>query len=279
MRTDAKAAAGLMTTFPARPPSSDQNAVRLRDNQRRHRARVKSHIAELEARLAETKAQLNAALDKINYLTTEVESLRRGQATERHTNPGPRYPSAPESRAHSRLQAVLPSSGDYANQSSCSLGEPTILNIAGPSVLERASLGEPGDPGALPAVRGSSTATATHLPTVLSPPSQDEQPHPQCSGNCNRPNQPHTQLEMAVVVLSDRYCKGLPAPHSGESTTTCVDAYGVIEQQNFSGMDVAAITSWLKPGFRGPTEQGGGCRVDTQLLFALLDNISSSKDL
>lgn len=89
MRPELKAAAGLMSRFPARQPSANQNAVRLRDNQRRHRARVKAHTAELEARLAETKARLDSALDEIADLTREVEFLRRGQVTEQHANAGP----------------------------------------------------------------------------------------------------------------------------------------------------------------------------------------------
>lgn len=286
MRQDLKAAAGLIAKFPARPPSANQNAARLRDNQRRHRARVKTHIAELEARLAETTARLEAALEKITYLTGEVESLRRCQVAEQHTNPSPAS-SAPESRAPSQPPAVAaPSSSDHTGQSPYSPSNPIILNIAGPSVLQASSLDEPDVSGASSAVRGASPAAAAPMPTIMSPSIRDEQPRPPCSSTCNPRSQPHvdsevydTQPDILVVMMSDRNCKNLPAPQSGESTTPCVDAYKLIEQQNFSGLDVAAITSWLRPGFRKAAEKGGGCRVDTQLLFALLDHISSSSSL
>lgn len=131
----------------------------------------------------------------------------------------------------------------------------------------------------------SSPANAAHLPGVLGPPIQDESPRPQCSGNCGQ-GQTHVEREAhvpkpdnLVIMMSGRDCKGLPAPQSGESTTPCIDAYKVIEQQKLSGLDVAAITRWLKPGFRKAAEKGGGCRIDTQLLFALLDHISSSDGL
>ncbi|KXJ84769.1 hypothetical protein Micbo1qcDRAFT_154692 [Microdochium bolleyi] len=214
-----------MSRFPARQSSANQNAARLRDNQRRHRARVKAHTAELEAQLAETKARLDAALDEIAHLTSEVESLSRGLVTERNV------------------------------------------------------------PRALPTVRASSPAAAAHLPSVFGPPIRDESPRPHCSGNCNQ-DQTHvdgeahaTQPDILVVMMSGRDCKDLPAPQSGESTAPCIDAYKVIEQQNFSGLDVVEITRWLKPGFRKAAEKGGGCRVDTQLLFALLDHISSTDGL
>lgn len=284
MRPELKAAAGLMSRFPARQPSANQKAARLRDNQRRHRARVKAHTAELEARLAETKARLDAALDEIAHLTSEVESLRSGLVTEQHANAGPDS-SSRETRAHSRPQAVAPPLGNRASHPLCPFGEPTISNIAGPSVRERASSDGPDVSRALPAVRASGPATAAHLPGVLDPPIQDESPRPQCSGNCDQ-DQTHvdgeahaTQPDILVVMMSGRDCKGLPAPRSGESTTPCFDAYKVIEQQNFSDLDVAAITRWLKPGFRKAADKGGGCRVDTQLLFALLDHISSSDGL
>ncbi|KAH8747627.1 hypothetical protein F5883DRAFT_437073 [Diaporthe sp. PMI_573] len=250
-----------MSRFPARQPSANQKAARLRDNQRRHRARVKAHTAELEARLAETKARLDAALDEIAHLTSEVESLRSGLVTEQHANAGPDS-SSRETRAHSRPQAVAPPLGNRASHPLCPFGEPTISNIAGPSVRERASSDGPDVSRALPA-----------------------SPRPQCSGNCDQ-DQTHvdgeahaTQPDILVVMMSGRDCKGLPAPRSGESTTPCFDAYKVIEQQNFSDLDVAAITRWLKPGFRKAADKGGGCRVDTQLLFALLDHISSSDGL
>jgi len=281
MRPELKAAAGLMSRFPARQPSANQNAARLRLNQRRHRAKVKAHTAELEARLAETKAQLDAALDEIAHLTREVESLGRGQVTERHANAN-LDSLARATRAHSRPRCVGPPPGDGANPPSCPFGEPTTSSIAGPPVRERASAGGPDVRRALSAVRASSPTTAAHLRGVLGPPIQDESPRPQDSGNCDQ-DQTHaygaTQPDILVVMMSGRDCKGLPAPQSGESTSPCVDAYRVIEQQNFSGLDVAAITRWLKPGFRKAAEKGGGCRVDTQLLFALLDHISSADGL
>ncbi|KAI0406725.1 hypothetical protein F4802DRAFT_92635 [Xylaria palmicola] len=284
MQLELKAAAGLMSRFPARQPSANHNAVRLRDNQRRHRARVKAHTAELEARLAETKARLDAALDEIAHLTSEVESLRRCQVTEQHANASPDS-SARETRAHSPLGEAAPPPGEGASQPSRPFGEPTMSNIAGPSVQERATSGEPDMSRALPAVRASSPAAAAHQLGLLGPPIQDESPRPQCSGNCDQ-DQIHVegeahvmQPDILVIMMSGRDCKGLPAPQTGESTTPCVDAYKVIEQQNFSRLDVAAMTRWLRPGFRKAAETGGGCRVDTQLLFALLDHISSSDGL
>ncbi|KAK4244079.1 hypothetical protein C7999DRAFT_44203 [Corynascus novoguineensis] len=59
--------------FSCKPPGHE--AARLRENQRRHRARVKGRIAELEAALSNTQTRLNEALQRIDALTAEVHRL------------------------------------------------------------------------------------------------------------------------------------------------------------------------------------------------------------
>ncbi|KAK2038782.1 hypothetical protein LZ31DRAFT_599387 [Colletotrichum somersetense] len=297
MRPDLKATESLMSRFPARQPSASQNAARLRDNQRRHRARVKAHTAELEAQLAETKARLDAALDEIARLAGQVESLRRGSlVAEPSADPGRRRrrrPDSParETRAHPRperaAEAPTPCDGGASRPSFRPFGGPVVSGIADPSsVQEGASAGEPDVPGAsLPAVRASSPAAAARLPRVSGPPTRDEPPRPRSLGNCDRDRtrvdgEAHAaQPDVLAAMMSGRGCEDLPAPQSGESTAQCTDAYNVIEQLNFSGLDVGEITRRLKPGFRKAVEKGGGCRVNTQLLFALLDYISSTNGL
>ncbi|KAK0707391.1 Glyoxalase/Bleomycin resistance protein/Dihydroxybiphenyl dioxygenase [Lasiosphaeris hirsuta] len=60
--------------FSCKPPGHE--AARQRENQRRHRARVKTQISELEATLAKTQNQLDDALRCIDSLTAEVERLQ-----------------------------------------------------------------------------------------------------------------------------------------------------------------------------------------------------------
>ncbi|KAK0739001.1 Glyoxalase/Bleomycin resistance protein/Dihydroxybiphenyl dioxygenase [Apiosordaria backusii] len=63
-----------ITKFSSKPPGHD--AARQRENQRRHRARVKGRICELEAALATTQSRLDDALKQIDELTAEVCRLR-----------------------------------------------------------------------------------------------------------------------------------------------------------------------------------------------------------
>lgn len=286
MRPDLQAA-GLMTKFSSRPRPADCNAARIRNNQRRHRARVKTHIADLETRLGETKAHLDAALAKINQLTAEVEALRKRPDTRRPASTDPessRTQSSPDSRPKADAQSsMLPSLHCCASPSSCPFAERTISEMTGPSAADGPSSLVADVLRSLSTVR-MGNSVITHLPNTSSAASQEGRPPTGCAGDRLPPHQSHSHGESDhkqsdTGVIPDSDCNDLSPPCPGESTTTCRDAYKVIEQQNFSGLDVAAITSWLKPGFRRATQQGGGCRVETHLLFALLDYISSSHTL
>jgi hypothetical protein len=70
-------------------------------------------------------------------------------------------------------------------------------------------------------------------------------------------------------------CLHLPPPQHGESTMTCRAAYEIIKDQAPEDMDLEAVRARLKPGFRRAVADGAGCRVETNLLFALIDYITS----
>jgi hypothetical protein len=55
---------------------TESKAVRVRNNQRRHRQRVKDRMAYLESRLDETQSQLNNALDLVEELRAELDRSR-----------------------------------------------------------------------------------------------------------------------------------------------------------------------------------------------------------
>lgn len=165
---------GKWSTKPA-----GHNATRVRNNQRRHRARVKSRIQDLEARLDEANARLERALSTVASLTAELEALRRGAPV----TPVP---------AAAAAAAALP---------------------------------QP------PEGRGS-------------------------TADCD--------------------CHDLPAPAPGESTIPCSSAFQIIEQQNYSGVEVTKIRAWLAPGFRKALKPGESCRVESNRLYELLDHITST---
>ncbi|KAK1782334.1 hypothetical protein QBC45DRAFT_236655 [Copromyces sp. CBS 386.78] len=79
--------------FSSKLPEAE--AARQRENQRRHRARVKGKIAELESSLADTRERLDAALKHIRELEAENQRLRQGSSSV-YTSPEPRDESPAE---------------------------------------------------------------------------------------------------------------------------------------------------------------------------------------
>ncbi|KAF2440184.1 hypothetical protein P171DRAFT_368743 [Karstenula rhodostoma CBS 690.94] len=190
--------------------TAEHTLSRVRENQRRHRARRKDYIATLEQKLADTEAQLAAT-------RAEITVLRRERETRQDTHADAGMQS--EMRALEHLVDTLPSPplGDVA------------LTLLPTSVLSLSlSLSLDADEDADPA-----------------PPS------PECAA-----------------------CHTRPAPAPTESTTLCAQAYVLIAQQNFRGIDAGTIRLWLWQGYRRARRQGEGCRVENGALFRLLDYIS-----
>lgn len=91
-----KEQSSLQNKWSCKPP--DHNTIRVRNNQRRHRARVKSRIEDLEQQLGEANRRLEAALSTIGSLTAELESMRS-----QHRPSSPlAHPSASSAEQHAR---------------------------------------------------------------------------------------------------------------------------------------------------------------------------------
>lgn len=198
---------------------ADHNAIRVRNNQRRHRARVKGHVQDLEKRLEETSARLEAALQTINHLAQEVEILRA------RVPPPTVWPQSPPTTA--TLPAVSPVA------SAQPLDATPSQDVLNPEL-----------PVEAPPIT---------LNTITAPPPAEETDD---SAGCG--------------------CDGLPPQAPGESTLPCSSAFRIIEQQNFSGVEVTTIRAWLGPGFRRALRPGEACRVETNRVYELLDHITSS---
>ncbi|TFB01840.1 hypothetical protein CCMA1212_006323 [Trichoderma ghanense] len=120
--------------MPAAPPPAmiskwssscpKQKATRVRNNQRRHRAKVKAHISGLESELAESRRQLAAAEHRIKALTAEVERLQsetKREPPSASSTPANHYRKIPEFQSVSELRCCLiPSQqGQLGNPPTC----------------------------------------------------------------------------------------------------------------------------------------------------------------
>lgn len=137
---------------------ANHNADRVRNNQRRHRARVKSRMEELETQLVQTNSKLQAALSTILDLTAEVEVLRSGHASTSVSLSETR-PPVPDLRPHDTTPT--PSEGlSLPFASTSELSSPSAdITIATPA--DASSDGNCDCPGAPPPALGESTISCS----------------------------------------------------------------------------------------------------------------------
>lgn len=228
----------LMTRWTSRPVPDKR--ARARINQRRHRDRIKNHIACLESDLAKSRRDLTVALLTIKTLATELERLRpishqiRGRC------------SATSSKLDSELAVataqMVPSPCPESEQNAAPSNLLSLAEVFPHTTNDKKGLRDDTELG----YRGSPLLSTLPM--------------------CDLVPRLSTTME-----TEEANCLQLPPPPRGESTTRCRDAYELIQAQNHAGLEDFVIISQLTPGFRGPTAEGDGCRVENRTLFALLD--------
>jgi hypothetical protein len=237
----------------------DHKAARLRNNQRRHRERVKNHAATLEARLEETQLQLQRALARISELT---EELRLARALPAETTVSP---------------VALSRTGDLPDTSAARDCEGAIFGGESCAAQALYELSAGRNPSSCVGRTGG-RCSSQYGPAVHNPVVPDgglaKQPSPILSGPYKEHIIPQSLLTVTYgkkVGAGEEDYENLPPPGPNESTTRCRDAIAIIEKQNYNGLDIPAIRERLQPGFRGY-----GCRVDNRLLFTLLDSMNTA---
>ncbi|EHK47232.1 hypothetical protein TRIATDRAFT_81438 [Trichoderma atroviride IMI 206040] len=205
--------------------SPKQKAVQIRNNQRRHRAKVKARISTLEIELAESQKRLDAAEHRIAVLTAEVNRLREPTAT--------RVSSMEYSFNSLTPHTVLQPPYRCISNSQTELGNSLYYK---PNVMIDL-------PFTLPGIN-LENSIGSDDPTL------------------------------AIAFVAQHDCQTLPLPQPGESTTTCVAAYGIIAQQNFKSVDMEFIHQWLQSGYRRATRPEDECTVVNSNLYSLLSFLS-----
>ncbi|CAM1506355.1 Fc.00g059960.m01.CDS01 [Cosmosporella sp. VM-42] len=211
----------MMSKWSSKP--ADHNVVRLRNNQRRHRKRVKDRISELERLLAQTQSQLNQAQAQIAQLSGDLDQAR---ALRNLTLGEGQEASDTTPAMRSREDALLPCS--QASQ----LGSDLELRSS-PSHQN----------GRLVVRRDNDKATSLFPDRVVSSENSTWSTSPILSAPAT------SDIRMSTLKLDyntfadigDRNCCDLPPPEPGTSTTRCLDAYVIITQQNYKDLDSTAI--------------------------------------
>lgn len=240
--------------------SAEHTLNRVRENQRRHRARRRDHVATLEHKLAETEKLLAGARADIVALKAERDAAyamcrytqlkaTRG-VTARDTEPAQdagdcpssNSPAEPGTMAQTSIEAQV-GYLDVPNHDLSFLSDAIASSFfLPPNMIPHPPPLESSIPNSGPPPCCSDPPTS---------PAMDEPADPQCST-----------------------CRTRPAPAPSESTTLCAQAYVMISQQNFRNLDPETIRLWLAQGLRRAQREGEGCRVENGALLRLLDYIS-----
>ncbi|PTB37387.1 uncharacterized protein TrAFT101_011112 [Trichoderma asperellum] len=230
----------MVSKWSSKSKSPKQKATQIRDNQRRHRAKVKAHISTLENELAESQRRLIAAEHRITALTAEVKRL------------------VEEARGEPALTSI-----SSVERSFNSPTPHTTLEYAYCRPLNNQR--QRGN--SLPSKHNAMVNLPFDRPVI---PNSNNDLSGLNAGNDIEVD----ESTLALAFVAEYDCQTLPLPQPGESTTNCVAAYRIIGQQNFKGVDMEAIHQCLQSGYRRATRPGDGCTVVNSHLFGLISYLS-----
>lgn len=233
----------------------EEDLSRVRENQRRHRARVKNQVATLEEQLAEKEALLAKAEERIAELTAALEAERSLKG---------------------EMQAESTSTSSFESSEETTLPEEFVL-AADIQLQQAPTIDEELFPASERPCEGR--CPQAYLGTVGI---TDSQPSPSTNpGDSNKSPNKIIRLTSSssyteTVEFAAKECLDLDPPRFGESTTLCITAYNLIDQQNFRRLETGTVYRWLRRGFRSGHDRMDGCRVENSILFSLLDFVSST---
>jgi hypothetical protein len=229
----------------------NHNATRVRNNQRRHRARIKTRLESLETELAQSQRELRTAKDRIE----ELEALLRAKGS---CAPNHQFDDPVQNSYYTPGQVIVEQSlpAQQLGDLSSDLSNSGVCRCLPASVNQSAILQDCG--------QSSTLSPATSI----------------LAGDVTIANEyatDHSETNMFAFSLLAQYehNSGLPLVKSDESTTLCRVAFEIVAQQNIASIDPGELERQLWPGFRRETKQNEGCRVDTKVLYAVIDYMSS----
>ena len=275
--------------------SRTSKQARIRENQRRSRARRQEHLQDLEKRLSECHVTCREAELRLNaFKELEVENARLRQ-----------------------LLVVLGVDGNLINTfvhqdptATPGLGNPSAMRQLRPKITLASNLAKPGTtlknavitdghPMSLATLSPATTSTSSQPTPFFSPWSSSldvsgaaQQSTPGPSPNTFALHDPfrtrsflpqfhegtvyaggvYTDESFSCMVFGNKATGPLQA--SSENTVPCSLAKEMIDQYNINGEDLEQIKTRLAAGFAPPARPGESCRVHNHVLFEVLTDVS-----
>lgn len=226
----------------AKRVSDEHTRDRVRDNQRRHRARRRDYIATLEGKLEEAERTISRLKEHIKEL--EVDN--------------------------SALDLILPK--ENMDLTVASAIDTMNLEIVASSATENYDFAEPVLGNLLASPMSPSIASPTLIPPSIFTYSTPDFLSETTTYEGNTYSLPNLQIPAPIPTLmtTNSPCQ--------ESTVLCSEAYILIAHQNHKHLSESTIAAFLWPSFRASTSPNEGCRVATSTLYTLLAFISNPPD-
>jgi hypothetical protein len=243
--------------------SAEHTLERVRENQRRHRARRRDQLASLEQKLANTNRLLAEAREQITILQAERDTANAFFCLDlsKHLDVDAGIGRAVRdacTRAHVGEEAGdARGCGDRVLDVDVDVDVETTQSVTSTSTSIAADVFSPVTTSQTP----STTEPALAAPLAVGPP-------PCCTD---------TPLLLPTAGAVDPQCVSCstrPPPAPSESTTLCVQAFAMISQVNFRNVDAVQVRAWLAQGYRRAGRAGEGCSVENSVLWGVLDYIS-----
>lgn len=249
----------------------------MRENQRRSRARKLEYVRELELELSrykeETKKNEIESKLAVQRLSAENAQLRKlllkvgvdhdtvqnhlVKSTEGHEGSWGWKLAIPQlQKSPTTLCSLKPSAAKNEF--------PETVRLDGNEDLSRKSTAS---------IKAVSLTHGIAQEDTTQPSLQQASSHCSKDGSCT---QSHFTAKNAVDDISS-WCQtetSSPTAASAIDTTLCTVAAQLIRQYNSHDVDMVHIYSKLREGFRREICPGGGCRVQSHILFRILDEIS-----
>ncbi|KAL4893004.1 hypothetical protein BDV59DRAFT_178239 [Aspergillus ambiguus] len=225
-----------------------EDLTRVRNNQRRCRQRKRDYVAELERRLVSIEDTTSHEITRLQSITDDLR------------------------QENERLTALLDLWGvnyNFPRPSRQIENENNVLeNICSDPVPseDRPSLGDTG-PGEISQLRFYSSESYSAekfkdspMDTSYLPIAPDVEPVP---GSSFLPEKHVPRTNLRTEVSKDKY----------EDTTVCAVALELVMNCNAKNLSILELDMRLRCGYRSARFQWEGCRVDNQVLFAVLAEI------
>jgi hypothetical protein len=277
--------------------SRTSKQARIRDNQRRSRARRQEHLQDLERRLSECHVTCREAELRLNaFKELQIENARLRQLLEilgvnedlvntfvhqdAATASSSSTPALRQLKPKIALAPGLAKHSPAPKNETTSNGYPT--NLAALSLPSTSSSSQPPpfltvwstnlDASGFGPRRETPGTSPSNFP--VHDPFRTQSFLPQLQAGTTYAGGMYTDESFCCMVFGNKATGPLRA--SCENTVLCSLAKEMIDQYNIDGEAFEQIKTRLATGFAPPAHPGESCRVSNQLLFEVLNDISGS---